>query len=26
VPQRLVDLGFTFRYPKLETALQDLLR
>jgi uncharacterized protein (TIGR01777 family) len=26
VPQRLVDLGFTFRYPKLETALRDLLR
>jgi uncharacterized protein (TIGR01777 family) len=25
VPQRLVDLGFNFRYPKLETALRDLL-
>jgi len=26
VPQRLSDLGFTFRYPKLEDALRDLLR
>lgn len=26
VPQRLLDLGFEFRYPKAEPALQDLLR
>lgn len=26
VPQRLLELGFTFRYPKLEDALRELLR
>ena len=26
VPRRLLDLGFNFRYPKLEDALRDLLR
>jgi NAD dependent epimerase/dehydratase family enzyme len=25
LPQRLLDLGFAFRFPKLEAALQDLL-